>query len=149
MAAAIPNIGSLMTKEPCTVQASACVKEAKLVMLKHHIRHLPIMEGSKVVAVLSDRDIKLAQAVANVSNFDEERLVREICTYNPYTVHPNAKLDEVLDQMLKLHIGSALIAVGERLVGIFTVTDACRTLRDVLREKTRKSSKNDLHSELE
>ena len=33
------------------------------------------------------------------------------------------------------HIGSALVVKGEKLAGIFTMTDACRVLADLLRAR--------------
>jgi CBS domain-containing protein len=35
--------------------------------------------------------------------------------------------------MAERRIGSAIVVKGDKLVGIFTVTDACRALADVLK----------------
>jgi CBS domain-containing protein len=37
--------------------------------------------------------------------------------------------------MAARHLGSALVTRSEKLVGIFTATDACRALARVLRER--------------
>ena len=45
-------------------------------------------------------------------------------------------LDQVVTEMAERRIGSALITHHDKLVGIFTVTDACRVLAEILRSQS-------------
>ena len=42
-------------------------------------------------------------------------------------------LDRVLSKMARLQVGSVLVVKEDRLAGIFTVTDACRSFAECLR----------------
>ena len=49
-----------MTKRPLTVEANASAADAWRLMGSKRIRHLPVCEQTKLVGILSDRDIRLA-----------------------------------------------------------------------------------------
>ena len=57
------KIGDVMTKDPITIDVEQSVSDARSLMYSRGIRHLPVMEGSSLFGVVSDRDIKLAAAV--------------------------------------------------------------------------------------
>ena len=59
--------------------------------------------------------------------------MREICSLDHYSVGPEARLDDVLDVMAERRIGSAIVTEADRIVGLFTATDACRVLAEHLR----------------
>lgn len=129
----IPVIGELMTPGPVSIAGSKTVRQAKLLMSSKSIRHLPVIEEGRLEGILSDRDIKMAQAVSKNPGFDDKCLVREICTPDPYVVSHDTPADEVLQEMQKKKLGSVLVTRDERLVGIFTMTDACRAFAKFLR----------------
>ena len=129
----IPIIEDIMTPFPYTILASETVKKAKIFMVENSIRHLPVVSKGKLVGILTDRDIKLAQAVTKEENYDENYLVEDLCLYDVYVVEDSTRADDVLKYMAANRIGSALITKNDKLVGIFTVTDACRTFSEHLR----------------
>ena len=131
--AGVPSIAEFMTTMPMTVAGTEPVKAAKKIMSVHTIRHLPVVEGGRLIGIISDRDIKLAQAVARQDDFDEAVLVKDICQLRPYVVGATMRADRVLAHMAEERIGSALITDGRKLIGIFTVTDACRGFAQYLR----------------
>ncbi|WP_373510313.1 CBS domain-containing protein, partial [Thiocapsa sp.] len=49
-----------MTHSPFTVSEQTSMKEAVLMLERHHIRHLPVTNGSRVVGMVTDRDIRRA-----------------------------------------------------------------------------------------
>jgi CBS domain-containing protein len=49
-----------MTRTPVTVGPDASVEEALEMMLAGHFRHLPVMEGERLVGVVSIRDLSRA-----------------------------------------------------------------------------------------
>jgi len=50
-------LSAVMTTPPITVEKSATVKDAAELMVKHNIRHLPVVENGRVVGVISIKDI--------------------------------------------------------------------------------------------
>jgi CBS domain-containing protein len=58
--------------------------------------------------------------------------VRDVCVEEPYIVPASTPVAVVADTMAKRHIGSAIIMKNTALAGIFTSTDACRVLAQLL-----------------
>ena len=46
-----------MSSEPMTIGPDAEIREARDLMLEHGFRHLPVVEGGRVVGVISIRDL--------------------------------------------------------------------------------------------
>lgn len=129
-----PRIGELMTTTSLhCVEVSDTVKTAKTLMLTENIKHLPVLKAGQLVGILSDRDVKLAQAVSTDPNFHDNARVGDVHRSNPYTVTRSEPADRVLSEMAERRIGSVLIVEDDELVGIFTTTDACRSFADFLR----------------
>jgi acetoin utilization protein AcuB len=59
-------------------------------------------------------------------------------TEQPYTVSPEAPLDEVVETMAANKYGSAVIMQNQKVVGIFTTVDACEALCQLLRTRLAK-----------
>lgn len=129
----IPTIGSVMTPFPHVVQVNASVLAARALMVEHEVRHLPVKDGSALVGVLTDRDLKRALDPGLGMPPKDELFVRDVFVPDAYIVEVGEPLDGVLDHLSSHHIGSALVTKNGRLVGIFTLTDAarifCRQLR--------------------
>jgi len=122
----IPSIGSVMTPFPCVVQVNDSVLAARALMVEHDVRHLPVKDGSTLVGVLTDRDLKRALDPSLGLPPKEELFVRDVFVPDAYIVDVGEPLDSVLDHLSSQHIGSALVTKRGRLVGIFTLTDAAR-----------------------
>jgi len=58
--AASQTVGQWMTRNPVTVGPEASVEEGLEIMLNGHFRHLPVMEGERLVGVVSIRDLSRA-----------------------------------------------------------------------------------------
>jgi acetoin utilization protein AcuB len=129
----IPSIGSVMTPFPCVVQVNASVLAARALMVEHEVRHLPVKDGSTLIGVLTDRDLKRALDPSLGLPPKEELFVRDVFVPDAYIVDVGEPLDNVLDHMSSQHIGSALVTKSGRLVGIFTLTDAARLFSRYLR----------------
>lgn len=55
------SIAEVMTPDPVTVSADAGVLEAMLLMARHKVRHLPVLQGGFLVGLVSERDLFLFQ----------------------------------------------------------------------------------------
>jgi acetoin utilization protein AcuB len=129
----IPSIGSVMTPFPCVVQVNDSVLAARALMVEHEVRHLPVKDGSTLIGVLTDRDLKRALDPSLGLPPKEELFVRDVFVPDAYIVDVGEPLDGVLDHLSSQHIGSALVTKSGRLVGIFTLTDAARLFSRHLR----------------
>lgn len=133
MSKAEPTIQKYMTHQPHSIQAKSTIKDAVGKMDLLNIRHLPVMEGDKLVGIVSDRDIKLATSFVEVN--PELVKVKDVCHEHLYLVEPTSLLKDVALEMAKTHCGSALVTQNGHLVGIFTTVDACRALGEVIEQK--------------
>jgi CBS domain-containing protein len=60
--AAAHTVAEWMTKEPATIDAGASVTDALGRMLKEGFRHLPVLEGGRLVGMVSLRDLSRGNA---------------------------------------------------------------------------------------
>src|SRR5512146_3249961 len=124
------TIRAVMVRNPRTIAADRTLAEAHRLMREHGIRHLPVMRDSRLVGIVSLRDLHLVQTLRDI---DPARvLVEEAMTPNPFTVTPDAPLAEVARTMARNKWGSAVVMEEDRLVGMFTTIDALRLLADLV-----------------
>ena len=131
----MPKIKSVMTPFPHSVQKTAPIEIAQQFMREHHLHHLPVTENNKVIGIISDRDIKLILGPDFGYPAGKELCVEDAYLPNAYVVDLCSSLDEVLDTMASRHIGSAIVTKHDKLVGIFTHEDVCKSFARFLREQ--------------
>ena len=122
-----------MHPNPHTVAHSESLEDAKKIMKAHNIRHLPVRKAGQVIGILSDRDIEFAMRVDQKQA--SEILVADALTDEPYCVTPTTPVHEVASTLSHMRYGSVLIMEDDQLKGIFTTTDACRVLAELLSGK--------------
>ena len=66
------RVDAIMVKDPRTIDPSVEVDELRSVMLQHHIRYMPVMDGDSLVGVLSFHDV--ARAVLEEQAFENRML---------------------------------------------------------------------------
>jgi acetoin utilization protein AcuB len=129
----IPTVMSVMTPFPHTIDVEQPLEHAREAMRQLEIRHLPVTEEGRLVGVVSEREAALVQSSRPLG----ERLnVSHACLRDAYVVEINEPLDVVAREMARRHTGSALVVKDGRLAGIFTATDACQCLGDLLRSRS-------------
>lgn len=52
-------VGEVMTPEPLVVKPNETIEHCMIVMKQHSFRHLPVCDGSRMVGIVSLRDIML------------------------------------------------------------------------------------------
>ena len=108
------------------------------VMNLGRIRHMPVLDGLKLVGVVSQRDL-LAASLSKVLDFDasERRTfmrsieVAEVMTRAPITVGPSDTLREATRLVLTHRIGCLpVVAEDGTMLGLITETDLLRGVYD-------------------
>lgn len=127
----MPPIRDFMTSAPHTIGFDQSMQRAHKVMREHRIRHLPVLRGDVLVGVLSDGDLNLVETLRDVD--PTKVTVEEAMTQDPYTVRPDAPVDEVVAEMARHKYGSVVVMDNHHVVGVFTTNDACQAFAQVLR----------------
>ena len=119
------SIKDVMTSNPCTIDADKSVAYAAKMMKEEDVGLAPIVEGDKLIGMLTDRDIAI-RVVAEGRNPDQVT-VREVASKQVVTIDPQQDLDEALRIMAK-HQVRRLPVVEEdgRLVGVVAQADVAR-----------------------
>jgi acetoin utilization protein AcuB len=133
MAKAIPTIQKYMTTAPHSIGVEQTLAHAHEVLRQHHIRHLPVLEGGKLVGMLTQRDLALVETLKDVDPRNVK--VEDAMSTEVYTVSPDAALDEVVGEMAEKKYGSAVVVSNQKVVGIFTTVDVCAALADLLHSR--------------
>ena len=128
----VPQIVAFMTPFPHSIDIDAPLSEARAFMQRRRIRHLPVTSQGAIVGMLTDRDIKLVLGPDFAYPPETELKVSDVCVKDPYIVPASTPVAAVAGKMAERHIGSAIITKNGKLVGVFTSTDACRALAQLL-----------------
>lgn len=130
MSKPIPTIRQYMTTTPLTVRGDLSLAMAQRMLDDRGIRHLPVVEEERLIGLVSDRDVRLVASIAKVD--PEEVKVADMMAHAAYFVGPDAPLDEVARTMADRRLGSAVVVLNGKVVGIFTTVDALRALAELL-----------------
>lgn len=128
----LPQIKAVMTPFPYSIDHSASLDEVGEQMRKHNIRHLPVMQDGQLIGIISDRDLAIN---AKLGPGRQSLSANDICLHGVYVVDLKESLDNVLIRMAKQQIDCTLVTKKGKLVGLFTVTDVCRTFAQHLRDQ--------------
>jgi predicted transcriptional regulator len=129
-------VATIMTKNVVKLNVTDDLTKAESLFKKHHIRHIPVVSGNKILGMLSYTDllrISFADAV------DEEETSVDVTVYNMFsveqvmarnlvTVSPETTIKEVAEILASKEFHALPVCEGELLVGIVTTTDLIKYL---------------------
>lgn len=123
----------IMTTAPTTIDRNQPLDLADALVVASHIRHLPVVDGDKVVGVLSQRDLLqagLARALG-YGTVGRTRLlksipVKEVMSEPPVTVEPRTPVRDAARLMVDRKIGCLPVVEDGALVGLVTEGDIVR-----------------------
>jgi len=118
------TINDVMTHDPRTLTPESTVAEAARLMRDDDVGSLPLVEGSKCIGTVTDRDI-VVQVVAESRSL--ETPVREIAAKQLVTVDPQQPVDEAMRLMAEHQLRRLPVCDEDgQLVGIVAQADVAR-----------------------
>lgn len=135
------KVVEVMTKNPLSMTPSETVGQADELMAENRIRQLPVVDGSTLVGIITDRDIRsfLDAGSLLVPDARAKALateIKEVMSTDPLTLSPDDDLQEALELLIDEKIGGIpVMDQAEGLVGIVTYVDVLRCFLDLLREE--------------
>ena len=121
-----------MTSVVTVVDLETSIRDATALLKKHDIRHLPVLDGKRLVGLVSERELNLIRAFPVIDM--DSASVGDVMAEEVYSVPPDTPLVEVARTMADHKYGSALVVEGDDVVGIFTTVDALNALKTALTE---------------
>jgi len=125
-----------MSKEVITIDADETMQQAIGLLKEHDIRILPVMKDSKLIGIITDRDLKRASA-SDATSLDIHELlyliskikVKDIMTRKSITIPSDYTVEEAAEVLLKNKIsGTPVIGSQGEIVGVITKSDIFRVL---------------------
>jgi CBS domain-containing protein len=118
------SIRDVMTANPTSCQPSTTIVEAAKVMAQEDVGPVPIVEGGRVVGLVTDRD--LVVRVLAEGRDPNSTTIGEIASADLVTVEPDTNLDEALTLMGQNQVRRLPVVEGGQLVGIVAQADVAR-----------------------
>ena len=116
------NTATVMTRDVVVVSPTVPIGSAARTMEVMRIRHLPVVEGGRLVGIISDRDLMKRSTNASCG---------EAMTAAPVTCLPNASVSHVARLMIEHKIDSIpIVNYSGTLAGLVTSTDLLSLLVD-------------------
>jgi CBS domain-containing protein len=111
-----------------SVKAESTVFEALGVMADNGVGALLVMEGAKLVGIMSERDY--ARKVILLGKSSREAKVREIMSDKVLYVHPHRTAEECMALMINKRIRHLPVIDNYNLVGVISIGDVVKAVID-------------------
>lgn len=135
-------VRDVMSSNVTSLDHESRLLDAVLLMRSSGYRHLPVVNGEKLVGLITDRDIQRASPsmLSQISQDEYNRIfegtpVTRVMTHELTTVTPTTTLTDAVRILHENKFGCLPVVEGDnRLVGILTVTDLLGVLQRLLSE---------------
>ena len=124
-----------------TIQKSDTVEKAQTMMAVNNIRHLPVLEKSRLVGIISDRDIRgvlIPQRSGKEGGgkgafyLPRDVKVDEAMTPEPLFVEPGSDIEEAARLLYMNKIGCLPVMEKNKVVGIITDYDILWVFSEIM-----------------
>lgn len=129
------QLSEIMNRGLITVDKHASLRRARRILDQHRIRHLLVMDGKRLVGIVTDRDLRQAApssksplTTSEREEFMDELKVAEVMSRKLITASPDTTGREAARVMVSEKIGCLPVVKGNQLVGIVTETDLLEVL---------------------
>ncbi|MBO0341615.1 MAG: CBS domain-containing protein [Bacteroidota bacterium] len=127
-------VSKIMTKNLVTLGLSDELVTAERLFKKHHIRHIPVVEGDKIKGMLSYTDL-LRISFADAIDENEEYVdtivynmftIPQVMVHDVVSVTSDTTIKEVAEILSKREFHALPVVDDGKLKGIVTTTDLIR-----------------------
>jgi CBS domain-containing protein len=124
-------VSAIMTKHVITLKTTDNLETAESLFKKHHIRHIPVCSGGKLIGMLSYTDL-LRISFADAVYEDEDTVdsmvynmfsIEQVMAKNLVSVSSNTMVKDVAELLSKREFHAIPVVDDGKLVGMVTTTD--------------------------
>jgi CBS domain-containing protein len=118
------QVREIMTTRIVSIEPTSTIKDAAALMNRHNIGSVPVVEGTSVRGMITDRDIVL-RCVAE--NRDATTLkVSDVCSQGAVSISPDQNVSDAINLMSTEQVRRLPVVDNGRLVGMLSVADIAR-----------------------
>lgn len=125
-----------MSPDPVTVTPSNDAREARRLLHRYGIRHLPVVDGERVVGMVSDRDVRVDEfSLAHIpvqerdEQLDAGPQVEAVMSSPAHVIGPDEPIEAAARLMLSRRISALPVVDSDgALLGVITSTDCLLAL---------------------
>jgi len=122
-----------MSPDPATVTPQSTAAEARRLLDSNVIHHLPVVEGGRLVGIVSSSDLLKLYLLDDHLALYARATVDQVMETNVVVLHKNATLREAAEKLSMGHFHALpVVTRRRRLVGIVTTSDLIGVLLDRL-----------------
>lgn len=129
------QVSTIMTKNVVKLNLQDDLTKAESLFKKNKIRHIPVVNGSKIIGMLSYTDLL---RISFVDAVDEDEVidatvynmftVEQVMAKNLVTISPETTIKEAAEILSNKEFHALPVCEGDLLVGIVTTTDLIKYL---------------------
>jgi CBS domain-containing protein len=122
-----------MTSQVHTVEKDTPLKEVERLMKKNHIRHLPVVEDTTVIGIISLTDLQrlsYTASFADAEGMGEEEIpifdllsLDQVMVQKPMCIQKTATVGDATEILIRMDFHALPVCDGKELIGIVTSTD--------------------------
>ncbi|MGH2379357.1 MAG: CBS domain-containing protein [Candidatus Limnocylindria bacterium] len=114
----------VMTKEVATLGPQATLGEAATLMRQEDCGSIPIVEGTRLVGIVTDRDIVIRAVAAGKD--PRTTSVSEVMSADPVVISPDTDVDEAAAVMAERQVRRLPVVEDGKLAGILVIGQIAR-----------------------
>ncbi len=124
------SVADYMTKKVITISPDTKINVAINVMKDNQIHRLPVIDGAKLVGIVTEGIIQEASpskatslSIYEVNYLFNKMTVKDVMEKDVKTIEHSAQLEDAISTMRHNHIGVLPVMDGTEVVGIITTND--------------------------
>lgn len=129
-------VSTIMTTNIIKLNVSDTLNKAERLFKENKIRHIPVMDGSKIIGMLSYTDLL---RISFAETIDEDDEIIDVTVYDVFTIeqvmakklvciNPTTSIRDAAEILAKREFHALPVTENDNLVGIITTTDLIRYL---------------------
>lgn len=126
-------VREIMMGSPVTLRPEDTLELANDVISLGRIRHIPVVDGGRLIGLLSERDL-MGAAASQIFGLKQKSksallksvLIKDVMKKRVVTVTPDTPIREAAHLMAEKKIGCVPVVADGTLVGLVTTTDILR-----------------------
>ena len=133
------RVRDFMTSPATILSQDARLLEAAILLRSTGIRHLPVVDGERLVGIVTDRDIQRCAPSLLVGTTQEEynavfqdTPLSQVMMREPLFVSPETLLSQAAALLVEYKYGCLPVVEEGRVVGMLTVIDMLTVFRRIL-----------------